>query len=132
MLGLILITANVFAAAPAPTKITPAKDIIGFSIGDDYKLANYTQLTALLKKWDSETDRMKVVTIGTTSEGRPQYMAIITSPENHQKLEEYRQIAVRLARAEGLTDDEAHKLAESGKAVVWIDGGLHSNETVNW
>jgi len=130
--GLILTAAAAFAATPAPTNITPAKDIIGFSIGDDYKLANYTQLSALLKKWDSETDRMKVVTIGTTSEGRPQYMAIITSPENHKKLEEYRQIAVRLARAEGLTDDEAHKLAETGKAVVWIDGGLHSNETVNW
>ena len=30
---------------------------------------------------------MKVVEIGKTAEGRPQLMAIITSPENHKKLE---------------------------------------------
>jgi hypothetical protein len=130
-LGLILITATALIAAPAPTKITPAKDLIGFSIGEDYKMANYTQISALLKKWETESDRLKVVSIGTTAEGRPQYMAIITSPENHKKLEYYRNISVRLSRAEGLTDDEARKLAEEGKAIVWIDGGLHATETVN-
>ena len=130
-LGLILITATALIAAPAPTKITPAKDLIGFSIGEDYKMANYTQISALLKKWETESDRLKVVSIGNTAEGRPQYMAIITSPENHKKLEYYRNISVRLSRAEGLTDDEAKKLAEEGKAIVWIDGGLHATETVN-
>src|SRR4029078_10344604 len=39
-------------------------------------------------------------------------------------------IARRLALAEGLTEDQAHALAREGKAVVWIDGGLHANETV--
>ncbi len=127
----MIIAATTMMAAPAPTKITPAKDLIGFSIGDDYHMANYTQISALLKKWGTETDRMKVVSIGNTSEGRPQYMAIITSPENHRKLEYYRGIALKLAHAEGLSEDEAHKLAKEGKAVVWIDGGLHATETVN-
>ena len=35
-----------------------------------------------------------------------------------------------MAHAEGLTDDQAHALAREGKAVVWIDGGLHASETV--
>ena len=30
----------------------------------------------------------------------------------------------------GLTDEQAHALAREGKAVVWIDGGLHASETV--
>ena len=72
--------------------------------------------------------RMKVVEIGKTAEGRPQLMAIITSPENLKKLDRYKEIARRLALAEGLTDDQAHALAEEGKAVVWIDGGLHATE----
>ena len=57
-------------------------------------------------------------------------MAIITSPENHKKLARYKEIARRLALAEGLTDDQAQALAAEGKAVVWIDGGLHATEVL--
>jgi hypothetical protein len=93
-------------------------------------VANYAQLEAYWKTLASESDRMKLVSIGQTAEGRPQYMAIITSPENFKKLDRYQEIARRLALAEGLTDDQAHALAAEGKAVVWIDGGLHASETV--
>ena len=57
-------------------------------------------------------------------------MAIITSPENHKNLQKYKDIARRLALAEGLTDDQARQLARDGKAVVWIDGGLHATEVL--
>lgn len=130
-LGLGLASLAVATLLPAAEpKITPTKDIIGFTVGDDYVLANYTQLSALLQKWDAESDRMKVVTYGTSEEGRPMYMAIITSPANHANLEKYRDISVKLARAR-ISDDEAKKLSEEGKAIVWIDGGLHSTEVLN-
>src|SRR5262249_20132335 len=80
------------------------------------------------QKIESQTDRMKVVKIGTTEEGRDQLMAVVTSPANLAKLDRYREIARRLARAEGVSADDARKLAEEGKAVVWIDGGLHASE----
>src|SRR6185503_20884035 len=54
----------------------------------------------------------------------------VTSPENHRNLERYRQASMRLALAEGLTDETARALAREGKAVVWIDGGLHATETL--
>jgi hypothetical protein len=57
-------------------------------------------------------------------------MAIVTTPENHRRLARYREIARQLAMAEGLSDDQAHALAKEGKAVVWIDGGLHATETL--
>ena len=123
-----LAAASLFGAAP---KITPAKEMIGFNIGDDYHMASYTQITTMMKKWESESDRLKVVSIGNTEEGRAQYMGIITSPANMAKLEHYRQISRKLSYAEGLTDEQAKAMAEEGKAVVWIDGGLHATETVN-
>ena len=73
---------------------------------------------------------MKVVEIGKTAEGRPQLMAIITSPENHKKLERYKEISAAARAAEGLTDEQARALAREGKAVVWIDGGLHATEVL--
>ena len=57
-------------------------------------------------------------------------MAIITSSENHKNLAKYKDIARRLALAEGLTDDQARQLAKDGKAVVWIDRGLHATEVL--
>jgi len=99
-----------------------------YTVGDDYFLGNYTQLLDYWNKLAQTSDRMKLVEIGKTGEGRPMVMAIITSPENHRNLDRYRQISQRLAHAEGLTDDEAHRLAADGRAVVWIDGGLHGTE----
>jgi hypothetical protein len=114
----------------APRKITTPKESIGFNMGDDYMMANYTQATAYIKKLATESDRMKLVDLGPTAEGRRQYMVIITSPENLARLDHYKEIAAKLSHAEGLTDTQAHALAEEGKAIVWIDGGLHASETV--
>ncbi len=69
------------AAAQPGHKITTPKEALGFEIGDDYHLANYTQLSAWWHKLATESDRMKLVEIGQTEEGRPQYMCIITRPK---------------------------------------------------
>src|SRR6266513_5112326 len=114
----------------AASHITTPKEQFGANIGDDYFLANYTQIEAYWKKLDAESDRMSLVDIGTSEEGRTQWMAIVTAPENLRALERYKTISQRLAHAEGLTDEQAHALAAEGKAVVWIDGGLHANEVV--
>jgi hypothetical protein len=122
----------VLVAAPlaAQGRITTPKDFFGFNIGDDYHLATYTQFEAYWKKIDAESNRMRVEEIGKTAEGRSQLMAIITSPENFRNLQRYKDIARRLALAEGLTDDQARALAREGKAIVWFDGGLHATEVL--
>lgn len=126
-------------SSPAPTaaaqaqranRITSPKEEFGHSFGDDYFLANYQQISAYWKKLDRESDRMVLQDIGKTAEGRTQYMAIVTSPENHKKLARYKEISARLAHAEGLTDAQARALAKEGKTVVWIDGGLHATEVL--
>jgi len=106
------------------------KEHFGFNIGDNYQLANYTQTESYFKKLDAASDRASMSSIGKTEEGRDQFMMIVTSPENHKMLSTYKEISQKLARAENLTDDEAKKLASTGKAVVWIDGGLHATEVV--
>jgi hypothetical protein len=126
---LILLLIASLSASYAQT-ITSPKNYFGFNIGDNYKLANYTQTEGYFKKIASESQRVKLVNIGKTEEGRDQYMLIVSSPENIKNLEKYKEISVKMARAEGITDDDARKLVSTGKAVVWIDGGLHATETV--
>ena len=60
------------SAAPKELKhITTPKEFFGHDLGEDYFLANYTQMSAYWKKLDKESNRMKVVQIGMTS-GLPQ------------------------------------------------------------
>ncbi|MDQ3013602.1 MAG: peptidase, partial [Acidobacteriota bacterium] len=126
----LLFCALAVATAVAQSKLTSPKDHFGFNIGDDYQLANYTQYEGYIKKLDAESDRMKLVEMGKSAEGRTMYVGIITAPENFKKLDRYKEIAARLARAEGLSDGEARALAKEGKAIVWIDGGLHATEVL--
>jgi len=126
----LLFAAALPAMAGAQAHITTPKEFFGHNIGDDYFLPNYDQFMSYWHKIDGESDRMQVVEIGKTSEGRPQLAAIITDPSNFKNLARYKEISMRLAKGEGLTDDQAHALAKEGKAVVWFDGGLHATEVL--
>jgi hypothetical protein len=128
--GMLVLPAAAIAQQPATASITTPKQQFGHNIGDDYWLATYDQFEAYWHKLAGESDRMKLVDIGKTEEGRSQLMAIISSPENMKHLDRYKEIAERLAHAEGLTDEQARALAAEGKAVVWIDGGLHASEVL--
>src|SRR5438105_2476116 len=80
------------AAQPKPSAITTPKQFFGFNIGDDYQLATYDQFVEYWHRIDKESNRMQVIEIGRTEEGRPQLAAIITAPENFAKLDRYKQI----------------------------------------
>jgi Zinc carboxypeptidase len=94
--------------------ITTPKEHLGFNLGDDYCLANYQQLISYWTKLAKESDRLKLVEIGKTEEGRPHFMGIVTSSANHKKLEHYKEVARKLAQSEG----------------VKFDGGLHASESL--
>jgi hypothetical protein len=111
-------------------RVTTPKQHFGFDIGQDYQLANYQQLLAYYDKLAMETKRIRIEEIGKSEEGRPMKMAIISSPKNQGRLARLKETSKRLALAQGVDEKEAAKLAKDGCAVVWIDGGLHANETL--
>ena len=128
LLGLLILLCLLVQPTCAQ-QITTPKEHFGFQIGDDYHLANFTETERYFKKIADQSDRMLYRSIGKTEEGRDQCMLIISSPENLAKLDTYQDISRKMARAE-IPEAEAQALAQQGKAVVWIDGGLHSNEVV--
>ncbi|MBI3403152.1 MAG: peptidase [Acidobacteria bacterium] len=136
LLALVALAVAVGVATPqaqnraAAPKVTPPKDQFGHAIGDDYFLVNYSQYVDYLKKLDAQSERMQVVDIGKTEEGRAEVTAIITSPENMRRLPLIKEANRKLALAEGLTDDQARQLARDNKTIVWIDGGLHATEVL--
>ncbi|MBK7594436.1 MAG: peptidase [Gemmatimonadetes bacterium] len=127
-LRLLLLLALPFSL-PAQARLTTPEQALGFKIGADYQLATYTQLQRWWEKLAVESPRMELDTIGTTAEGRPQLMAILSSPANLAKREEYRKNNALLA-AGRVDEATARRLAANGKSVIWIDGGLHATEVL--
>src|SRR5262245_15135606 len=128
--GLFFVVALfVTAARPTPHSLVPTpRDVLGFTPGDDYKLADYAQIRSYFEKLDAASDRVILTSAGKSTEGRDMLVAVISSEANLAKLEHYRDIARRLALVRGVTDDDARALSRDGKAIVWIDNGLHASE----
>jgi hypothetical protein len=129
---LVALALALFAAAgsaQAQQRLTSPEQQFGHPIGADYVLPNYQDLVAYWQKLDGESDRMTLVDIGRTEEGRTQVMAIVTSPENHRNLQRLREISRTMAMGQ-VDSATAAGLAAQGKAIVWIDGGLHATEVL--
>jgi hypothetical protein len=140
-----LMVSGVLAAALALTAITALtaqtpvptpESVIGFAPCSDYKLATYEVIADYFRKLDAASDRMQLFEVGKTAEGRTQILTVISSEANLRDLSKYKQIARMLAlnRDENnrpLSDERARQLAREGKAVIWIDFGLHATEVAH-
>jgi hypothetical protein len=127
MRRLLLIAVLWSAWLQAQTVPTP-QSVLGHKPGDDFYLANYDESRDYFHKLAASSKRIKLITVGKTTRGLDWEIAIISSPQNLEQLDRYKDISRRLAAGRGLTDDTAKALAREGKAIVHIDGGLHSTE----
>jgi len=126
----LLFSAAVYLACASITvaqQVPSPKDVYGFRVGDDYKLADYAQIEDYLTKLDNASNRIKKIEIGETVLGRKMYLLFISTEENLAQLDKWKDISTKLARAT-VSDGEAATLSEEGKAIVWVDGGMHSTE----
>ena len=114
----------------AQAAITTPRAYLGFDVCADYQLADYGQLTGYWRRLAKESNRIRIVEIGKTEFGRPQLMAIVSDSANLRELERHRRTSERFARAGFRDEPEAIRAAKTAKPVVWIDGGLHANETL--
>jgi hypothetical protein len=136
VLSFSLAAAVVAAPSAQRTAVPRPESVLGWEPCADYKLATYEQIEDYFRKLAAAApDRMKLVDIGKTAEGRTQVLGIISSEANIRQLSRYKDIARTLALGRDgdrrLTDDDARALAREGKAVVWIDFGLHSTEVAH-
>jgi len=117
----LLLASRAWAAVPTP------REHLGFTPGDDYKLADYAEIIGYFQKLAKTSDRIQLTEFGRSSHGKPMYIAFISAPENLRNLARYKEINRKLALGQA-TLEEARRLSQEGKAVVWIDSGLHASE----
>ncbi|HUH62712.1 MAG TPA: M14 metallopeptidase family protein [Terracidiphilus sp.] len=116
------------ASTGAQTQVPTPVSVLGHNPGDDFYLADYEDTIKYFHALAAASDKIKMFTVGKSTEGRDIEVAVISSAQNLAKLDESKQIAGRLAHAADLNDDQARELARTTKVIVHIDGGLHSSE----
>ena len=137
--GLCLLALGAHACAPDASNVPLPADVIGFAPGEDFKLSNYGPIAEYFEALAASTDRMVLEQIGESTLGEPLYLAAISTPENLALLDRYKEITRTLANARDpnggygtiLSEEDARALAQEGKAIVWIDGGLHATEVAH-
>ncbi len=119
-----------FTFAAAAQSVPAPKDTLGFTPGDDRKLASWEQVVTYFKKLDAASDRVNFQEIGKTTMGAPFVYATISSAKNLKNLRLYREINAKLAdpRTFRSNDAAAKKLIAQGKTIVLITCGIHSTE----
>ena len=136
MLAKSVICASALATAilllsprPAAAQTVPTPEsVLGHKPGDDFYLANYDESREYFHRLAASSNRIKLISVGKTTRGLDWEIALISSPQNLAKLDRYKSISQRLALARGINDAAAQALAREGKAIVHIDGGMHSSE----
>ena len=118
------------AVAFAQTKIPAPADALGFTPGDDRKLASWNQILDYFRKLDEGSDRVQFQEIGKSTMNVPFVYATISAPENLKNLEKFKQINAKLADPRLIKSNEklAADLIKQGKTIVLITCGIHSTE----
>jgi hypothetical protein len=114
--------------AQSAAAVQSPDQFFGFQMGADRQLANWDKLHQYYQAVAKASNKLRVVELGTSSEGRPYIAIFISSPANLARLEPLRQLNARLADPRGLSEAEAKKLVAEAKAVTIQSFALHSSE----
>ena len=100
----------------------------GFEPGSDRNLFDYDQLIAYFHQLDQASPRILMIEIGESPMGKKMYIVFISSPNNIEKLDRYKEINRKLALDWKLRDSERDSLIAEDKVFLLATLSMHSNE----
>jgi len=108
-------------------KIDHPDKFLDFNYGD--RVASPSQIHDAINTYKNQSDKLKVVTYGYSHEGRPLHALFISSPENLNNLEDFKDKLSRLSDPRVTNNRQAKEIIESLPAVAWMSYSIHGNET---
>ena len=109
-------------------KLVTPEERFGFRMGADRKLVRWPDMLKYFQEIAAVSDRVRYEDLGPATEGQPFVLLTISSADNLARLEEFRQIQKQLADPRKLSDEEAERLAEMGRAIVMVSCSVHATE----
>lgn len=96
--------------------------------GHGTRLARYDEIVRCFELWQESSPRLSLSVHSKSHEGRSLLAAVITSPENHARLERIRADFARLVDPADLDADAAEALLDELPAVAWLGYSIHGDE----
>lgn len=121
-----------FSSPTASAQPPTPESVLGYKPGADFHLTTYEDSLAYFRKLAAASNRVKLVNVGKSTQGRDWYIAFISDPANLAQMDHYKEISHRLALSRGVSDEQARALAHDLKPFIHIDGGLHATEVANF
>src|SRR5262245_4777222 len=113
---------------PLNAQIPSPQDHFGFRMGADRQLASAEGIEQYFQLVASQSDRVRILDLGSSTEGHRTIAAVISAPENIRDLASIRAANLRLADPRTLSPDEAKRLASTQKTIVAIGASIHASE----
>jgi hypothetical protein len=118
----------IFALRQASGAVPAPADHFGQPIGQDGTVLDWDKVVSYFQALENSSGRIKVQTLGQTTEGRPLVAAFIADEATLKNLGRYQAIQKKLADPRRTPPDAAEQLIAGSKAVVAITCSIHSNE----
>ncbi len=125
--GLILLIPDRLPAQ-ASAAITSPENFLGFTPGDDFRLADTGTILAYFRVLDRQSPRLQLQRLGQSTQGRTLWMAVISSPENLARQDDLIQLQAQLSDPRGLVSTQARRLMHDARSVVCITCSIHPIE----
>ena len=109
-------------------KITSPEHFFGFQMGADKKIARWDKIVEYFNLLDEQSDRIKVVNLGPSTEGHPMLLVAVSSAENIKNIDYLKEVNSKLDDPRGLSDSQVDTLIKEGKATVLQSGSMHAEE----
>ncbi len=100
--------------------IPTPQEALGYELGS--RPVRHHHMVAYLTAVAEASDRITVETIGYSHEDRPIQFFVVTSPENHARLDDIRAAHLESLRPGGAVSDDA-------PVIVWLNYGVHGAES---
>jgi hypothetical protein len=114
---------------PKSATVPTPMQTLGYVPGTIGRLAYSAEAAKYYRAVDAASDRVQVVSLGKSEEGRDMVMAIVADEATMARLPEYKAILRKLTDPRGLSASERAELIRMGKPVYLLSGALHSTET---
>ena len=125
-LAAVALAVVVEGVGPAPAQVPTFRDATGHDFGE--RITQHHEMQRYVERLAATSPRVVAVDQGASWEGRRLVLAVVTSPANHDRLEQIRETAIRLGDPRATTPVEARELSSRQPVVVWLGGSIHGFE----
>lgn len=120
---------DLVAQLPASSTVPSPLKTLGYVAGAPNILTYAKDVHRYIREVSAKSDRIRVLTLGQTEEGREMILVLASDAANLARLDRLKEITSRLADSRQTTETEAAALIAEGVPFYWLTGAIHSPET---